>query len=337
MIDYLEVRTTGGAISQLLGLSNGVYLKGKNNRAFKIRHYLFGVGTYYPFALRKLLNNDEVLDLNFVHRGYQVNESITSGMLVENGPLQRMSFEKIYTPLRGTKLDSLIRWNIFRHKTLNGTIERLNSVSQKTKVISGNYVPLVDSYVIEDIKKRFEVMNKYSPFAIPKNVNYDVLIHYRIGDIRLKYSIPTTKGDGIIHPKYFARQIATIFKKKRVSVGVVSDSPKEAVRLLGEVGIDAKLANSENNLWLDLQHMIHAKMFIGSHSQVSAFAATIREHNSLESYLPLYDSEGRVSIWKSPNSFSFDAHYLGKSDAIFNKQVNFENNPVYKIYEEREY
>lgn len=329
---YLIVRCTGGAMSQLLAVSNAIYLRQQKGINFKIHHFVFGVGTKYSFALRNLLKDHEVLDLEHVHRGYSEHTSVKNGVVVENGPLQKVSLESMYSAIRGRRVDKIVKWKVRREFILNASIQSLNSVPLNTRILSGNYVPLDNAEVLNELRVRFLNFGENSPFLRPE-VKCDVVIHYRIGDIRLKYDLPTTSGDGILDPKSFLRAVKSIPGWESLSIGVVSDSPAVASKMLEDVGLKTISLSYRNNLWIDLQQMIHCRYFIGSHSQVSAFASAVRKSRNLLSYSPNLDSSKKPSVWRIAGARGFDAEYLSRSHPIFSLKANYEGNPTYNIYE----
>lgn len=93
--NYFIVKSAGGIASQLMALSNAIYVSELFNRPFKFVHYSHGTGVYYPFGISELLKSDELLNPNLVHRGYKENLEIPIGRIVEDGPLQLMSMERV--------------------------------------------------------------------------------------------------------------------------------------------------------------------------------------------------------------------------------------------------
>lgn len=335
--DFFVLKTAGGAASQLLGLTNALYLSRRLNLNFKVKHYIYGVGTCYPFALKTLLRDNEILDLSFVHRGYLEQDSILPGMIVEDGPLQRISWERFYGLIRATRIDKELKWKMRKEMVLDAKKESLDKVSKNISSISGSFAPLSEPWLMSELENRFSNSSLTSPFDKPEGEHFDIVIHYRIGDIRLKYAIPTTVGDGIMSPetiRFLIEQIkySRFQNKKLLSIGVVSDSPNLALKLLSEVGIKATIANTNFELWSDLQQMIDADVLIGSMSQVSAFASAVRSAKQKYSYLPNNNSIGKETNWTGEFIQKYLGKYLGAEHEIFDKKANKENNPVYGIY-----
>ena len=52
---YLTVKAAGGATAQCLALMNALFLRDKNLKPFKIKYFPHSTGTYWPFAIKFLL------------------------------------------------------------------------------------------------------------------------------------------------------------------------------------------------------------------------------------------------------------------------------------------
>ena len=94
--EYFIVKTSGGIASQLLGLMSAIEISASIKRPFKIKHYPYSTGGYYPFAIRSLLKDSEVLDLAANIRGMEGGENHTVGSIVESHPQFTHKFSFYY-------------------------------------------------------------------------------------------------------------------------------------------------------------------------------------------------------------------------------------------------
>jgi hypothetical protein len=105
---YIHVKIAGGATAQCLGLMNAIYASNKLGVPFKISYYPYSTGTYWPFAIKFLLKEHEVLDLNLGTRGLTNTAELETGKIIKAHPLFRtgFSYEKLLSLIRHIKLST---------------------------------------------------------------------------------------------------------------------------------------------------------------------------------------------------------------------------------------
>jgi hypothetical protein len=317
------IKCAGGATAQLLALSNAIYLSKKLNRPFKIKYYPTSTGTFWEFAIGNLLNPDEISEEGLI-RGVSTSEILKSGEYITEFHTKRkgFSYATILNIIHKLQVDSLLRR--FRGEiVVGGKRRKLDNVKGKTKTVTGNFVPLMDTEGLLELSQRFENAKLPNPFSAPVLVN-EVVIHYRLGDMRkMPDRISNLGGHGIVNPTTFKK----ILESENVnilgsSIICVSDEPLIAEKLLAEVGIKSKSDRSEVSLWFDLKTIASAKLFIGSMSQFSMFGAMLCANNGGRPYLPssVYgkgNSENDLEI-DLFNYFNYE--YLPSGHRIFSER-----------------
>lgn len=315
----IVVKCTGGETAQLLALSNAIYLSMKFERPFRIKHYPYSTGTFRPFAIKELLERGELLEEEKDHVAKTKNLKI--GSRIPDLPLRRRDQLKIKI---ARVLHRLNLFNIFKRLrgevVIGGVRKNLDKVNACTLIVSGNFVPLIDVKVCAELSQRFSRSQFQNPFTSRKP-NLDVVIHYRIGDMRkIPPRVPTMGGHGVVDPITF-KQILNVenIDVERVVVRLVSDEPELAFNLLKGVGISSTYANKFPSIWQDLETIAQARIFIGSLSQFSMFGATLCVLTGGKPYLPLWLYEqGSLKKDLEIDQFNFfEFTYLKPNHSLF--------------------
>jgi len=318
---FFTVKIAGGATAQCIGLINAIYLRNKNHKNFKIRYFPYSTGTYWPFAIKFLLKSDELLDESVDTRGLNDVENLQVGKIIRNHPLtsKKFSYEKILSFIRKLGLERFLQ-RIRGEHAIVASLKNLNKVNKRAKAVSGGFVPIFDSKVNSEMDERFRSSGLDSPFSrgLDSGGRPDVVIHYRIGDKRTKFTIHQDfGGDGIVDPQSFKDIIDEKGFNQKSVIRVVSDEPLVAQKLLSSVGINAELNSKLGDLWSDLKLMSEAKLFIGSWSQVSQLAMICVANNGGESFHPSTTQIGTKISWNLPNSNFYECRFLPKEHWIY--------------------
>lgn len=327
------VKTTGGAASQLLGLMNALELGLRVNANFKIRHYIFGTGVYYPFALNSLVTSEEVDSSAFISIGYKgIEESILRpGEVITSGPIQRKTFnyESLLGVIRRLNLESSYRSLLRGELMIKQNSSVLYRARSGFRYMSGGYVPEVSEEVHRNLRSRFDSSRVVNIYEEKEEFRSQIVVHYRIGDVRRKFAYPTAPGDGILDPACI-KKIIERHRLQNEGVMVVSDSPHLAKSLLAEVGITDVKVSPGKDIWADIAIMTSAKLLIAPHSQVSQIAMSIRALRKLASYYPGNDSLGHNHNWRLPFVKNYVPSFLNSSHWIFGDKT--EARGVYEEY-----
>ena len=209
-----------------------------------------------------------------------------------------------------------------REITLYGKRRNLEKVNSRTNLVSGNYIPLLDSDVIKEISERFDKTNLVNPIKKDSSTLSTIVIHYRLGDMRkYKSRADNLGGHGIVSPETFKKVLEYLNLLGKHEVQVVSDEVEIAKKLLNEVGLNtAKVSIKTHSAFDDLKIIGNSKVFIGSVSQFSIFAGTICSYNGGKVYLPT-NAYG-VGDWEKDFSVSgfnyFECEYLPPTHWLFN-------------------
>jgi hypothetical protein len=318
----LIVKCAGGATAQILALSNAIYLSKKLNRTFKLKYYPYSTGTYWPFAIRELLKENEIAEEG-VTRGMKTAE-LKSGEHIPNFPLRRkgLSYEGLLQIIHKLHLNNLLN-RLRGEKVIGGKRKNLEKVTSNTLVVSGNFVPIIDRDVFDALSSRF-VEAKLPNLFITHRDATDVVIHYRLGDMRTMPSRnPKMGGHGVVNPLTF-KQILELenINTKKIKIKLVSDEPAIAFKLLRDVGITTVYAEKQPSIWEDLETIGSAKIFIGSMSQFSMFGATICASNGGKPYLPIsVYGQGNLKEDLGNDLFNYFGYtYLKPNHSLFHKE-----------------
>jgi hypothetical protein len=313
------VKCAGGATAQLLALSNAIYLSIKINRPFKIKYYPYSTGTYWPFAIKELLEENELIEEGST-RGVEI-DGLKVGEYIANFPLRRkgISYERFLQVIHRLHLNNILN-HLRGEVVIGGKRKNLEKVRARTSVVSGNFVPLIDNVVFTKLSDRFTSANLPNPFNT-HDKKEEIVIHYRLGDMRKMPSRdPKMGGHGVVDPITFLKVLALEnINIDNISVKLVSDEPKIAVKLLKDVGISSTSESEKTSIWQDLQTISSAKIFIGSLSQFSFFGATVCALKGGKPYLPskVY-GEGNLEEDLNIVLFNyFECNYLQSDHYLF--------------------
>ena len=108
--ERIIVKSTGGAAAQVLTLLSAIYVSKTLKKPFLLRHYPYGTGGYYPFAISSLLNSLELENEYQLTKGFDDSSKISVGAIAENHPIFKsgMNREKIFEFLRKIQIDSFL-------------------------------------------------------------------------------------------------------------------------------------------------------------------------------------------------------------------------------------
>jgi hypothetical protein len=319
--DKLRIKFAGGAAAQCLALINSIYLENKLSKKFQLHYFPHSTGTYWPFAIDFLVKPGELASAEETISGFEHSDSLAVGKIIRTHPLAAhgLNREKILSWLRKMRLERVLQ-KIRGESALLASMKNLEKVNQRTKAVSGGFVPLHDELASSELDKRFKSAGKKSPFSLTLNQasRPDVVIHYRIGDKRTKFSIPADFGaDGICDPAGFKSLIEQFGSRSSQRIIVVSDEPAVAAKLLNGVGLQVETNSVKGDLWEDLYLMSQAKLFVGSWSQVSQLAAICVAGNGGLSLLPSTTQVGTKVKWQLPSTQFYVPKFLTKDHWIY--------------------
>jgi hypothetical protein len=325
---YIHIKIAGGATAQCLGLMNAIFASNKLNKPFKISYYPYSTGTYWPFAIRFLLTEKEILNLNLGTKGLTETAELETGKVIKNHPLFRrgISYEKLLSLLRNLNLEQKIQF-MRRELSVNSSPKRLARLNNYFKSISGGFAQINDPEVNKAVDKRFKDAGLDSPFSQFTSTGNLTIIHYRLGD---KKATPAQmqhtndfNTDLIIDPVTYFDLINQIEDLDKDNIFVVSDEPKLAQKLLAQVNIKAKINSQSGNIWEDILFMSQANVFIGSKSQVSQLVNICVENRGGRSYMLNFLKKYEDSNF--PNTTYLNAKFLEPSNEIYSLDFNLEN------------
>ena len=332
---FLKVKLAGGATAQCIALMNSIYLQNKLKKGFKLYYFPHSTGTYWPFAIDFLLRPGELGSSEELIQGLDVKKDFEVGKIIRSHPLSKSGFshEKLLSLIRKLKLERFLQ-KLRGESALLASRKNLDGVTTRTKAVSGGFVPYFNESVNSEMDKRFTQAGKKSPFALSMDTKLrpDVVIHFRIGDKRAKFSHPTDfGGDGICDPAEFRNLIQQYVSSENKKIIVVSDEPRVAAKLLLDVGINVETNTIKGDIWEDLYVMSQAKLFIGSWSQVSQLAAICVVGNGGRAVLPSTTQVGTKVRWKIPTVDFYQPKFLEKSHWIYADNFALDKN-AHKSY-----
>jgi hypothetical protein len=319
-----RIKCAGGAAAQVLALMDGVYLSQKTGRDFIFDYYPFGTGTHWAFEIGALLKGEELGDVSRLSRGHiDSTPELPFGKIVESHPINNgmLNIEGLYSIIRRFKLDKFLL-SLRGELSINASSKRLDKITLRTHTISGGFLPILDKDVFDSLHNRFLSAGFRSPFNLagePES-EFEVVIHYRLGDKRAKYSHPGVVGDdGILDPKVVFDLLSGL-NKLNSKILVLSDEPYVAQQLLAEAGVFASTANEKGTIWDDIYLMAISNLFIGTWSQVSQLASVCVLHGGGQAYLPSH-GKGRNSLhWTIDGLEFYQPKFLDSSHPVYLKK-----------------
>jgi len=326
---YIHVKIAGGATAQCLGLMNAIYASNKLCKPFKISYYPYSTGTYWPFAINFLLNENEVLNLNMGTKGLANTDELETGKIIKAHPLFRsgFSYEKFLSLIRRMKLESKLQF-LRRELAIKSSPVRLIKISKYYKTISGGFAQINEPEVNKVMGLRFEKAKTKSPFTRTNTDRSLTIIHYRLGDKKATPGqMQHTKDfntDLIIDPDTYLDVLNKIDNLNKDNVYVVSDEPQLAQNLLAEVGIKAKVNSIAGNIWEDILFMSQANVFIGSKSQVSQLVNVCVENNGGKSFMLNFSKHDMYD--KFTNTTYVESKFLEPNHSIYSLNFELEKN-----------
>ena len=317
-----QIRCTGGKAAQINALTNAIYLKQKLGKPFRIRHYSGSTGTFWEFQISDLLFPGE-LETVVRPQGVKDLSTATNGQRVTSFSthLRGMNRIRIYRKLEAMGWLNFLRKSR-REISIAGLKSNLEKVSARTSIVSGNFVPLDDEFVLLEMENRTSKLGTPNPFKKDSLLD-ELVIHYRLGDMRIE----PHRGFGdeesrVVDPEVFL-EIISLYRcnEETTTIRVVSDEPKIAEELLRSVGLNAVSNHSNSTFWDDLNSMSKARFFIGSLSQMSLLGGMLCARNGGRPILPS-DAHGKGDLRESLGQAGFSFHkfrYLRRSHGIFLK------------------
>jgi hypothetical protein len=250
------------------------------------------------------------------------------GKIIRNHPLtsKKFSYEKILSIIRKLGLERFMQRLRGEHAII-ASLKNLDKVNKKAKAVSGGFVPIFDKDVNLEMDDRFTFNGKSSPFSLTlKDASRpEIVIHYRIGDKRAKFSHHQDfGGDGIVNPESFKEILLRENLYDSKTVLVLSDEPKAAKLLLESVGIETCLNPNPGDIWNDLYLMSQAKVFIGSWSQVSQLATICVAANQGRSFYPSTTQVGTSISWKIPSTELYTPKFLNDGHWIYKPEFELD-------------
>lgn len=333
--NHLKIKLAGGAAAQCLALMNAIYLRNRLNRRFKLFYFPHSTGTYWPFGIDFLLDDGELASSNVGIRGLDETENLEIGKIIKSHPLaaRGFSYERVLSIIRRMKLERFLQKFRGEHALL-ASRNNLDKVKKNAKAVSGGFVPLLEKQVSAEMDERFLRAGKRSPFSVSLDSSSgpDIVIHFRIGDKRAKFTHPSDfGGDGISDPQVFKKIIDSMSLQESKKIIVVSDEPKVAQALLSEVGIVAETNPTTGNLWDDLYLMSQAHLFIGSWSQVSQLAAICVTGNNGNAFLPSTTQVGTRINWDIDGVTFYEPLFLEQGHWIYSENFSLDLN-AHQVY-----
>lgn len=326
---FLHVKLSGGATAQCLGLMNAIYASNKLSKPFKISYYPHSTGTFWPFAIKFLLHENEILNSYSKTKGLGDEAKLEVGKIITEHPLflNKFSHEKLLSFIRFFRLESKLLF-LRRELSIKSSPSKLIKINRFYKTITGGFAQINEFQVNTEMNARFQRAGRISPFNVHKSQRKLTVIHYRLGD---KKATPTqmqkTKDfntDLIIHPISYKEVLDSIKDLDQENIFVVSDEPNLAQSLLVNVGIKAKINLSNGNIWDDVLFMAQANFFIGSKSQVSQLVNICVENNGGKSFMLNFSKHQKYTGFK--NTSYLTAKFLEPNHKIYSLDYDIERN-----------
>lgn len=324
----LRIKCAGGSIAQLLALAAAIKVSKAIEKGFELDYFPTSTGTYWPFAIRDLLQqgeyNKEKFEMAGVlagKNGWEIGKPIPGSVVFRPG----LSYENFLEVLRASKIERPLR-RLRGEYVIGADFDRLDRIPRRVRSITGGYPPFVDDFVFESLKDRFNNSDLPSPFSESSIIRkpYGV-IHYRLGDQRITSNV-RKPGLGLpLDPRAFSKIVKENISPD-IPLYVCSDEPILAKSLLEAHKVHVELLPIESTrqgIWGDLQFMAQSDFFIGSWSQVSQFAALLVSHKGGTAWYPNSPAEGGAPNWRIPGVRMFEPLFLSTDDEFFKSNYGF--------------
>lgn len=324
----LRVKCAGGSIAQLLALAAAIKVSNLIERDFELDYFPSSTGTYWPFAIESLLKRGEFCEESHQQsisiakvNAWEIGKPIPDSIVFKPG----LNYESLLEILRASKVDRPLRM-LRAEYVIGADYDRLIRTPSRVRSITGGYPPFIDDEVFDSLKERFSKSSLVSPFLPNPSVDHSYgVIHYRLGDQRMSGTIKKPGLGTPLDPKIFAKIVKENIGSD-TPLYVCSDEPNLAKSLLESQGINVKLLPKENTvqgIWGELQFMAQAKIFVGSWSQVSQFAAMLVSHRGGQVWYPSSPVEGGTPNWKIPGVKMFEPVFLSPDNSYFKSNYGF--------------
>jgi hypothetical protein len=296
------ILVAGGATSQLLGV------------ALQLHYLEQGISLEIVYVHTKMSHTE-----GFIFQGVFKAEEISVTSRIEKYlPSLLLRYQSSISQV----FDYIRPWvsNIRRKKNdsvdriltvhVDNRIEKVATWNSVTGLIDGGIWPGIIGITVHSLQEFFSNSSLPNPFILTGKTEFNISIHYRLGDMRTDPH--WRKTHGVLDPMIILQEVEKILGKEQaeIPIYVYSDEPAIAKLLLESVGMTDCVYIQPSDIWSDLRRMSNSAYFIGSFSTVSMVAAEIRTSQKLSSnQLPLNCRKHKISQ-KLSNTKYFEARLL---------------------------
>lgn len=283
----------GGATSQLIGVATKLYLDKSRKSPLPIFYHHSNMAHTSGFIFDSLIQSFQLPITpnknpdSISEKGGRLWKYIPTRMRNHLRPMREIYRRIILkiarlAPASTKNIDRELRIEVSGEQVLFGTIQK------ETGLLTGNYWPGIISEVAHDLSLlvgQSEFPNVFRPII---DFNNDIIVHYRLGDMRTDNHWQQTHG--VMDPRNIYEQILQIEKRDKSSGKVIVYSDESAIAkiLFESIGALGWEYPDKSDILLDVQKMSNSKHFVGSFSTVSMFVAELRNYFQFnESHLPL--------------------------------------------------
>jgi len=290
----------GGATSQLIGIATKLYLDKSRKSPLPLFYRHSSMAHTSGFIFESFIQSFQLplpasknLDLNS-EKGGRLWKYVPPRIRNPLRPLREIYRQIILKTLKlaphlNKNNDRELRIEISGQHVLFGTIQK------DTGLLTGNYWPGIISEVTGDLSLLIDQSEFPKIFTPIIHVKNDIIVHYRLGDMRTDNLWQQTHG--VMDPYTIYEQILQIEKEGNSSrkVVVYSDESVIAKMLFESIGVFGWEYPDTSDILLDVQKMSSSKHFVGSFSTVSMLVAELRNYFQFnESHLPLNCRRHRI-------------------------------------------
>ena len=281
-LNSVSIFSTGGLGAQLSALSYTIWLRKYQDKPIRISFREKGI-TFYPIVIEDLL-----LDFDYRIYRYSANHHGPESKPQERSRTRiHLTQEKCARMIRQIAKSSLHNLGV-RIEQQHLSREKMEKVSSFTRFIYGYHT---DWSIINEVWLELSAQisrYRHYNFMTEAGLEDSIAIHWRLGDYLTNDAANHTHGtisleaildclDGVLAESGLER------------VKIFTDSPGEVIERLTQLETSSQLEVISGDIWEDLYEMSRSKVFIGSHSSISAWAAMAVARGNPNSivYLPM--------------------------------------------------
>lgn len=280
-LNSISIFTAGGLGAQLSGLSYALWLRKYQHKPIKITFREKGL-SFYPIIIEDLLFDFDYKILKQIDN----SDAPKAIQLVISQNRIPVPLKKCVQLVRSVVKKCIDRFGV-RLEQQHLSRQKMQRVNKLTRWIHGYHTDwsIIDEVwpELSSLISRHRILN----FMCNAGLEESIAIHWRLGDYLTNSSANHTHGTVSLEAILDCLE-KVIGESKIEKIKIFTDSPEDVIEKLAELHPSQKFEIISGNIWEDLYQMSRSRVFIGSHSSISGWAAMAIARSGLNSivYLP---------------------------------------------------